>query len=239
MFTLPVLCTACLFCISPVSKMTAHADDKRQTSKLTLPAIAIQSVSSGGPAREQAAKGSAWRNAPPPRKAPFSCRQYREKSNPHHWGSMLNEIISNWRRSVKHWASTGPSCHHEPCITFLSSDYQSCSAQRTGQAELTGTSAGAKWRRTPPQDQYTAGWPAGRPADASLGATLTKNNARTHTCALILFSQNYPGSWRRRWAVIGSFAGNLTIPYQLLHRDSLPYIYRYKVMSIEITTAVL
>lgn len=70
--------------VSPESKMTAHVDDKRQISKLILPAMAIQSVSSGGPAREHVANGSAWRNALPPSKAPFSCRQYREKSNPHH-----------------------------------------------------------------------------------------------------------------------------------------------------------
>ena len=94
------------------------------------------------------------------------------------------------------------------------------------QAVLTGTSAGAKWRRTPPPpppkflDQYTTGWPA----DASLGATLTKNNARTQTCALILFNQNYLGSQTQGCVVTGSFVGNLMTLYQLLHRASLPYV---------------
>ena len=222
-------CMQYLFCISPESKMTAHVEDKRQTSKLILPARAIQSVSSGGPAREQVAKGSAWRNAPPPSKAPFSCRQYSEKSNPHHWGSTLNEIISNWLRSVKHWASTGPSCHHEPCITFLSSDNQLRYAQRSCSGPTEGNISWCKMAsHLPPpphththiRDQYTTRWPS----DASLGATLTKNNARTQTCALILFSQNYPGAQRQGWAVTGSLVSNLMTLYQLLHRASLPYI---------------
>ena len=81
------------------------------------------------------------------------------------------------------------------------------------QALLTETSAGAKWRRTSPPptphitDQYTTRWPA----EASLGATLTKNNARTQTCALILFSQNYPGAQRQGRAVTGSLIDNLTL----------------------------
>lgn len=93
------------------------------------------------------------------------------------------------------------------------------------QALLTGTSAGAKWRRTsfPPRPTSQINiWRACRPMP--LGATLTKNNVRTQTCALILFSQNYPGAHRQGWGVTGSLVGNLMTLYQLLQRAILPYI---------------
>ena len=71
------------------------------------------------------------------------------------------------------------------------------------QALLTVTSAGAKWRRThhppPPPTRSIYAWPAGR---CLTRRHLTKNKARTQACAAILFSQNYPRSWRLGGTVI-------------------------------------